>query len=490
MPARKIVAGVSVGVGCTLALTGWWVAEQASRSLVGERVRELQLAGRQVRAVANALSLDLGTQRAAATASEGLEATYSGRWRWIRLDGAFAAGLSATELETLERGDQAVQRSGSSVRVITPLPPAADGQRFALELNDSVEDLTGTLSGPMRAVLIADLAGVGAVVLMSALLGHHLITRRLRGVAAFVKAVEEGDLDHRLPARGSGELVPLERALNQLCDRLQQANRVLEGQARAAARAAEELRRAEHLASVGKLAAGVAHELGTPLNVILVRARALVRSPSDPSEVSRQASIVAEQAERLAKIVRQLLDFSRRRPVHLQDVDPSQLARSTVTLLEPAARAKEVSLRVDVPHPVPSVRADGAQLEQVLTNLVMNAVQASHGGGEVVVRCSTDRVVPPADARPADALARPGQAIDVARIEVADRGIGIPRENLDRLYEPFFTTKPPGEGTGLGLSVSWGIVREHGGWITVESQELEGSRFSVLLPLAPAAVTA
>jgi two-component system NtrC family sensor kinase len=78
----------------------------------------------------------------------------------------------------------------------------------------------------------------------------------------------------------------------------------------------------------------------------------------------------------------------------------------------------------------------------------------------------------------------------VARIEVSDRGVGIPREHLGRLFEPFFTTKPPGEGTGLGLSVSWGIVREHGGWITVESQELEGSTFAVLLPLRPVRVQA
>ncbi len=481
MPARTIVVGVSAGVGITLALAGWGVAEQASRSLVAERVRELELAGRQVRAVANALSLDMGMQRAAATASEGLEAAYSGRWRWVPLAGPFEEGLPAKDRERLARGDQVVQRSGSVVRVLTPLPPAADGQRFLLELADSVDDLTGALSGPIRTLLLADLAGVGAAILISSVLGHHLITRRLRGVAAFVRAVEEGDLDHRLPATGAGELVPLERALNQLCDRLQRANRSLADQAQVAARAADELRRAEHLASVGKLAAGVAHELGTPLNVILVRAKALVRAPSDAGDVARQASIVAEQAERLARIVRQLLDFSRRRPAHLQDVDPAQLARSIVALLEPAARAREVSLRVDLAEAVPSVRADGGQLEQVLTNLVMNAIQASHGGGEVLVRCTMDRVVPPADARPAGA---PAQAIDVARLEVSDRGVGIPRENLPRLFEPFFTTKPPGEGTGLGLSVSWGIVREHGGWIAVESQELEGSTFAVLLPLA------
>lgn len=484
MPARKIVLGASAGVGVTLALAGWGMTAQASRSLVAERVRELELAGRQVRAVASALSLDMGTQRAAAAASEGLEATYSGRWRWVPLGGAFADGLTAAERASLERGDQVVQRSGSVVRVLTPLPPAADGQRFLLELADSVDDLTGALSGPLRTLLLADLAGVGAVLLVGSALGHHLITRRLRGVAAFVRAVEEGDLDHRLPATGAGELVPLERALNQLCDRLQRANRRLADQAQAAARAADELRRADQLASVGKLAAGVAHELGTPLNVILVRAKALIRAPADAADVARQASIVAEQAERLARIVRQLLDFSRRRPAHLQDVDPAQLARSTVALLEPAAKAREVSLRVELSGAVPSVRADAGQLEQVLTNLVMNALQASHGGGEVVVRCAVDRLVPPADARPAG---DPGQAIDVARLEVSDRGVGIPREHLPRLFEPFFTTKPPGEGTGLGLSVSWGIVREHGGWITVESQELEGSTFAVLLPLAPAA---
>ncbi|MCW8140857.1 MAG: HAMP domain-containing protein, partial [Planctomycetota bacterium] len=373
-----------------------------------------------------------------------------------------------------------------SVQVLAALPPDPDGGRLLLELTDHLDSHEGARAAGARALLLGALSGVGLVFAVAASMGHLLVTRPLRRVSAFVARIQAGDVTTRLPARGTGEVVALERALNHLCDRLVAADAAAHDQARAAAQAAEDLRRADRLASVGKLSAGIAHELGTPLNVILVRAKAIARAPDEPAQVTRQATIVAEQAERLIKIVRGLLDFSRRRPPHLGRVDVRDVVRGVLNLLEPQARAADVTLRPALPDALPSVRADAGQLEQVVTNLVMNAIQASPGGGDVTVTCARERAAPPASA--------PGDAptpLEVVRLDVVDQGVGIPRDDLPRIFEPFFTTKQPGEGTGLGLSVAWGIVREHGGWFEVDSREAEGSRLSVLLPVAgPAEATA
>lgn len=484
MPARKLTVALTVGVGATLVVSEWALTRHVGRVLEDERRRELEVVSRQVRAIATGLSLELGARRAAVVASEGLEAAYPGRWRWLDLAEA-ARQLEPGEAALLERGELVVR----GPVVLAALPRGQDGARLVLELTDSPSDLDDERAASARTLLLVTLGGIGIVSSIAAALGHLLVTRPLRRLAAFVKAVEDGDLTSRLPANGTGEVVALERALNHLSQRLAETDRSLKEQAEAAARAAQDLRRADRLASVGKLSAGLAHELGTPLNVILVRAKALARGPGEPAEVTRQASIIATQAERLIAIVRSLLDFSRRRPPHLAPTDLGDVVRGVVTLLEPQAKTAEVVLRAEVAAPLPRLRADAGQLEQVLTNLVMNAIQASPGGGDVTVRCATARAAPPADAEGRRSGA-PAGPVDAVRVDVVDHGGGIRRDDLPLLFEPFFTTKQPGEGTGLGLSVAWGIVREHGGWIEVDSREAEGSRFSVFLPVAAPAESA
>lgn len=496
MPASRLAQALTVGVGVTVAVAGWSLTSLVSTTLQADRANELHLVGRQVRAVATGLAVDLGHARAAVAASEGLEAAFAGHWRWLELapDRPLDPALARLDDELRHQlvvGEQvtlADEADGDHrLRSWTPLPPDGSGRRLVLELSTPLDQLEGLRSRAARQLALGGLAAVLVTMIVTATLGHVLLTRPLRRLQAFVRGVEGGDLSSRLPAQGRGEVVALERALNALSDRLARADRSIAARTREAERAAEDLRRADRLASVGKLAAGVAHELGTPLNVILLRARAITRAPEDAAEVGRNAGIIAGQAERLNRIVRQLLDFSRRRPPHLSSVDPGELCRSVVSLLEPQARAADVSLVADIRDDVPRLRADAPQLEQVLTNLVINALHASQGGGEVVVRCAADRVVPPADRERPNAPPAPGGApVDVVRVDVIDHGVGISREHLPSLFDPFFTTKAPGEGTGLGLPVAWGIVREHGGWLDVESRECEGARFSVLLPVPPA----
>lgn len=236
-----------------------------------------------------------------------------------------------------------------------------------------------------------------------------------------------------------------------------------------------QLERADRLAMVGKLAAGIAHELGTPLAVVAGRARQLAAGQVPSDQMQGAAKTIADHADRMATIIRQLLDYARRRGPRMGKFDLRTLLRQSLTLLEPVAARRDVHLVLDE-LPTPRVaQFDGGQLLQVMTNLVANAVQATPAGGTVRVSLAeAARAEPPIETGlPA------GRYVQVL---VSDTGVGIAPENLSRVFEPFFTTKDTGEGTGLGLSVAQGIVRDHEGWIAVESQRGQGSTFIIHLP--------
>jgi signal transduction histidine kinase len=235
----------------------------------------------------------------------------------------------------------------------------------------------------------------------------------------------------------------------------------------------EQIRHADRLSTVGKLAAGVAHELGTPLAVVSGRAKRIVRS-GPPAETGDDARIIVEQADRMAAIIRQLLDFARRRGAVKAPADVGALARSTIGLLAPFAAKRGVMLRVDDASDATPIAVDAGQLQQALTNLIMNGVQAMSRGGELRVAIERARLTPPAAVGGAEA--------SYLVLRVVDQGVGIQPEHVAHVFEPFFTTKDVGEGTGLGLSVAHGIVAEHGGWIDVASEPGAGATFTVHLP--------
>ena len=177
----------------------------------------------------------------------------------------------------------------------------------------------------------------------------------------------------------------------------------------------------------------------------------------------------------MAGIIRQLLDFSRRTGAHLDDADLRQVAAGTLEMLGPLAEKRRVALCLTPGDDDVTVRADWNQIQQAVTNLVVNAIQATPDGGTVEV----------AVGRAAAGSDDPGNRV---LLRVRDSGHGIAPDDLPRVFEPFFTTKDVGEGTGLGLAVAYGIVREHGGWIEVESELGKGSRFTIVLPASAAHV--
>jgi signal transduction histidine kinase len=258
-------------------------------------------------------------------------------------------------------------------------------------------------------------------------------------------------------------------------------NRKLAEESEARLAALEQLRHTDRLATVGHLAAGIAHELGTPLNVTSNRAEMIAERELPRAEVVHSAKVIIEQADRMADIIRQLLDFSRRRGGgRRMDADLREVATSTIDLVSGMATKAGIRIEYDGgAAPVP-VFIDKNQMQQALMNIVLNGIQALPNGGRLRVRVESRRMQPPPN------VSDTGGHYQCICVE--DDGPGIPPNHLRQLFEPFFTTKRVGEGTGLGLPVAHGIVAEHGGWIAVESVEGRGSRFSIMLPRATAAV--
>jgi len=221
---------------------------------------------------------------------------------------------------------------------------------------------------------------------------------------------------------------------------------------------------ADKLSSIGLLAAGVAHEVNTPLAVISTYAQMLAKQISEDEQKSKLLDKIAKQTFRASEIVNSLLSFSRTSPTEFVDVDVSKVIQETLSLVDHQLKKSTIEVRLEVPPTLPPVKGNAGKLQQVFLNLFLNARDAMDAGGTLTVHAWTEN--------------------GFARIEVADSGQGIAPEHLERIYDPFFTTKAALKGTGLGLSVTYGIVREHGGSIEVESRPGAGSRFRVELPLA------
>jgi signal transduction histidine kinase len=227
-----------------------------------------------------------------------------------------------------------------------------------------------------------------------------------------------------------------------------------------------QLLQAEKMASLGQMASMMAHDLDTPLSTIMGYAQVL-GSCADEEERRRHLRKIAEQAARCHQIIRRTLDFARQPRAQAGPVDLNAVVRQVTTLLEHPIRAKRAMLEHDLAEPAPVLRGDEHSLTQLCFNLVRNALDAVQPNGRVVVR--TRR--------------RDSGSV---RLEVEDNGHGLTPEAMERLFTPFFTTKPPGQGTGLGLTICRSIARAHGGTIRAENREGGGARFVVELPAGDA----
>src|SRR5262245_1995464 len=225
-----------------------------------------------------------------------------------------------------------------------------------------------------------------------------------------------------------------------------------------------ELVHLERLAVAGQLTATFAHEVGTPLNLISGHVQLLIESFQHNDTIARKLALVQSQIRRLGEIVRRLLDATRKPKLELAPVNLNILVQSVGALIRPTLHTRQIEFVDHLDPELPLIQADQKQLEQVLLNLINNSLDAMPSGGELLIETTSGPE-------------------HTASIRIQDTGTGIPPENLERLFEPMFTTKEIGQGTGLGLSICRAIIKEHGGEIAVKSTIGVGTTFSILLPV-------
>jgi signal transduction histidine kinase len=458
----KLTTALIAGTCMVLGVNGCLRVRRERGFFEADRIRDHEMVGRSLEAAAAAVWRSDG-EEAAVQAIDAVS-SHSGnvRIRWIPLRQAAGADLDPATLQALPAGEPVtVARPKGEALWKTYVALDAGGvRRGVIELTEpsSAEDRF------VRNAVLDTVAMTLALVILSALLsfvmGQWLVGTPVRILSEKARRIGRGDFAGPVSLRQRDELSDLAREVNAMCERL--------------VTTLDQLRHADRLGTVGKLASGMAHELGTPLNVIGARAQMIQSGEATPEEAREYAGIIVSAAGRMTTIIRQLLQFARRRGPDKAPVDLRKLAAGAIDLLRPLARQAGVRLELASSDDGPTASGDAAQIQQVVTNLVMNAIQAMPRGGLVELSLGKERVEPPAELHMPES--------EYLCLRVRDEGEGIPPDNLPRVFEPFFTTKDVGMGTGLGLAVAYGIIRDHGGFIAVESKVNEGATFSVYLP--------
>ncbi len=326
--------------------------------------------------------------------------------------------------------------------------PSTNGDTWLLECAESLKTQRARLRQELRrATLIASIA-LALSCAFSLGLGYVLVGRPVRGLLLRFEQVKKGDLERRETPPRRDELGDLERSFEVMVAHLAQAKQDLDTEQTARQHITEQLRQADRLRSVGTLAAGVAHELGTPLHVIDGRANMILGATSSPDRMERHARIIIEQCERMQTIVRRLMDLSRSDVLHRERILLEETCAHVLELLRPKATERQVELTLNS-HGEHAWTGERVLLEQALLNIIENAIAACEPGAQVRVG-----VV---------------EAEREVGVFVEDEGRGMNEEELAQACDPFYTTKDIGEGTGLGLTIAYGIVREHGGHLEIES---------------------
>jgi signal transduction histidine kinase len=311
------------------------------------------------------------------------------------------------------------------------------------------------------------------------------IRRPVRALVRAALAVGRGNLDERIPLRRRDEIGQLASAFNRMADELQAAQERTRSEAQARLELERQLQQEQKLSAVGRLASEIAHEIGTPLNIISGRTEVIRKGLPVDHPLHRHIATVLHQVERITGIIRQLLGYARPRQPKIAPLSVEPVLHRVVDLLEPLARRHQVRLAAQVPPALPPIQADPDLIQQVLLNLVTNALDATPAGGQVRLSASAD----PSDGDSSAAESRPRISRGVAAtpyitLQVADTGCGIPSERLEKIFEPFFSTKERRGGTGLGMPIVEDIVRAHRGAIDIESVERLGTTVRLRWPAA------
>jgi two-component system NtrC family sensor kinase len=314
--------------------------------------------------------------------------------------------------------------------------------------------------GDLLTFLAITVAGM-ALALGLGCVAAHKISKPVRQLAEASLEASRGDPSPDIGITAKSEIGVLQTALRQMLAKDKRQKEESETR----------LLQSEKQASIGKLAGGVAHEINNPLTGVVTFTHMLLKRKDIPEDARSDLETIAQETERVRKIVKGLLDFSRQTELDREMTDMSRLVRHTVSLVENQALIKGVNLSLEQADGLPMITIDRNQIQSVLLNIIINALDATETGGSITITTGNKMRM---------SAGKAGQkGIEIA---ITDTGCGIPPEIMDKLFDPFFTTKEVGRGTGLGLSVSYGIVERHGGTILVQSKVQGGSTFFVWLP--------
>jgi len=299
------------------------------------------------------------------------------------------------------------------------------------------------------------------------------IINPLKKLVVATNEIAKGDLDHKVSTNLKDEIGQLATSFNQMTDNLNKANqklihwgKTLEKQVNERTKKIKEMQdsliQSEKLASLGKMAAGIAHEINNPLTSILINSHLLLEKADNPY-VKESLDLITEETSRCSSIVKGLLEFSRQSPPKKVPADINSLITNTSALLENQLKFQNINVIKKLDSNLPHIKIDTSKIKQVIWNLMINAAEAMPNGGKITLstRFSKDK--------------------KSVVIEITDTGKGIPQENINKLFDPFFTTKE--SGSGLGLAVSYGIIQQHQGHIKANSKVSQGTTFTVVLPI-------
>ena len=404
--------------------------------------------------------------------------------------GRHAEGDRGRRVETLGLGEEAIARRDIVTYADDPVglhfvavPLERQRQPYGAVVVAVGMDALRRVRSQTRMAATA-FAAVAILVLAAGLdlLGRRLVHRPLRAVLTTMERAARGDLSARAPRVRADEIGAVAEGLNGMLGRmagfnetlraeveratsdLRSANRELLDTAQRLFAAQRQLAQSQRLALAGQMAASVAHQIGTPLNVISGYVQMLRAGHAEGSPDADRLRAIQDQIARVTAIVQSLLDRTRRPALSLRPLGPGQLVEGLAELVRPSLVGRGIALAVEVAPDLPAIGVDRVPLEQALLNLVTNAMDAMPGGGRLRLAARADG--------------------DGVALVVEDTGVGIVPEDLGRVFDPLFTTKPPGKGTGLGLPILREIVEGHGGTVRLESRPGQGTTAVVRLPRA------
>jgi signal transduction histidine kinase len=368
-----------------------------------------------------------------------------------------------------------------------------------IQMDIPIGDVTIYLLESQKVLFISILLDAIVLIVFGNFLISRVLVKPLKDLVRLTQKISEGDFSQKIEGSSRNEIGQLISSFNRMIEKLKENQesldrylKSLESANRKLKQAQEELIRSEKMASVGRLAAGVAHEVGNPLGTILGYMNILEKEGMDQEEAKDYLRRIEKEIERINRIIRGLLDFARPPKFVLEEVEINGVIENTIPLLIYQKSIKNIETVLRLQPNLPMINGDESQLSQILINMMLNAIDAMPKGGllkieteEYVVenlRKAHSQIGDLSSISPSPPLTLFSKGDRWVRIRISDSGIGIKKEDMERIFDPFFTTKSPDKGTGLGLSISLRMVESMGGAIRVESEYGKGATFEIYFP--------